>query len=269
MKRLIILLFSSVIFFSACSDPKAIEEPVSLKDSSKTSEDFFAIESVEKGVNIMKGFWYNPDFFEKIKAGQKVKDNLKGNYQYFYLNEEGLIQRNEGFTSQDYIPVTFSVNNNKLLLYDNGKAICWLSIKNDSMAILKTMGLNKDTLNLTLKKLKGAVSKKTELDQYEYLLAINTVVGKYLSEKGEQIEFLPDGTFTGFDLTTEYFVEGLGYEGMDGDYEFDAISIKNEETLMSYKWTLANNILTLTEIETAENGTDFKLSPKPLVFKKK
>lgn len=268
MKR-IICFICCVTLISSCSDPKPGEEPLSLTDSTKISEDFTAIENVEKGVNMMKGFWYNPDFFEKIKASQKVKDNLKGTYQYFYLNEEGLIQRNEGFTSQDYIPVTFSVNNNRFLIHNDSKVICTVTFKNDSTVFLKTIGLDKDTLNITLKKLKGDASKKTELDQYEYLLAINTVAGKYENDKGEKIEFMPDGTFTGFDLNTEYFVEGLGYEGMDGDYEFDAISIKNDETLMSYKWTLANNILTLTEIETAENGTDFKLSSKSLVFKKK
>jgi len=254
---------------SSCSDHQLKEEPVSLTDSIAVSEDFSAIESVEKGVNTMKGFWYNPAFFEKVKTSQKVKDNLKGNYQYFYLNDEGLIQRNEGFTSQDYIPVTFSVENNRFLIHDNATVICRITFKNDSTAFLKTLGLDKDTLNITLKKLKGDISKRTELDQYEYLLAINTISGKYVNEKGQQLEFMPDGTFKGFDLTTEYFVEGLGYEGMDGDYEFDAISIKNEETLMSYKWTLANNVLTLTEIETAENATDFKLSSKPLVFTKK
>lgn len=268
MKR-IIGFICCIAFISACSDPKAIEEPVSLKDSTKTSEDFFVIESTEKGVNLLKGFWYNPEFFDKVKTSKKVKDNLKGSYQYFYLNDEGLVQRNEGFTAQDYIPVNFAVKNNSLWIYDHSSFEAIVSFKNDSMIILKTKGFNKDTLNITLKKLKGAVSSKTELDQYEYLLGINTVVGKYANEEGEQIEFLPDGTFIGFDLTTEYFVEGLGYEGMDGDYEFDAISIKNEETLMSYKWTLANNILTLTEIETAENGNDFKMSLKPLIFKKK
>ncbi len=268
MKKIIFLFCSSAILFSSCSDPKT-EEPISLIDSLAVSEDFTAIENVEKGVSMMKGFWYDPAFFGKVKTSQKVKDNLKGNYQYFYLNDEGLIQRNEGFSSQDYIPVTFSVNNNRFMIHNDSKILCSIVFKNDSTAFLKTVGLDKDTLNITLKKLKGSVSSKTELDQYEYLLALNTVAGKYVGEKGESIEFLPDGTFIGFDLTTEYFVEGLGYEGMDGDYEFDAISIKNEETLMSYKWTLANNTLTLTEIETAENGMDFKLSSKPLVFKKK
>jgi hypothetical protein len=268
MKKFIFFI-CCIVLISSCSDPKSAAETVSLTDSAVISEDFTTIESVENGVNMLKGFWYDPSFFEKVKTSQKVKDNLKGNYQYFYLNDEGLIQRNEGFTSQDYIPVTFSVNNNQLLVFDNGRSICWLTFKNDSSAFLKTIGLDKDTLNITLKKLKGEVAKKTELDQYEYLLAKNTIAGNYTGEKGEQIKFMPDGTFIGFDLNTEYFVEGLGYEGLDGDYEFDAISIKNAETLLSYKWTLSNNILTLTEIETAENGTDFKLSSKPLVFKKK
>ncbi|MBA3680402.1 MAG: hypothetical protein H0W73_04430 [Bacteroidetes bacterium] len=267
MKKIICLLFFTTLITS-CSDPKH-EDETAVIDSTKVAESFTAIENVEMGVNKMKGFWYNPTFFDKIKISQKVKENLKDNYQYFYLNDEGLIQRNEGFSSQDYIPVTFSVADNKLLIYDKGKAICWVSFKNDSITILKSIGLNKDTLNITLKKLTGEASKKTELDQYEYLLAINTISGKYVNAKGEQIEFMKDGTFIGFDLNTEYFVEGLGYEGMDGDYEFDAISIKNEETLMSYKWTLANNVLTLTEIETSENSPDFKLSSKPLVFTKK
>lgn len=255
--------------FSACSDTKPGEEPVSLIDSTKIQVDFIAIENVEKGAGMLKGFWYNPDFFEKIKISQKVKDNLKGSYQYFYLNDEGLIQRNEGFSSQDYIPVTFSLKNNRFLIHNDSKIICQLTFKNDSVAFLKTIGFDKDTLNITLKKLNGVVSKKSELDQYEYLLAINTIVGKYTGEKGEEIEFKPDGTFSGFDLNTEYFVEGLGFEGLDGDYEFDAISIKNEETLLSYKWTLSNNVLTLTEIEPDENGTDFKLNSKSLIFKKK
>jgi hypothetical protein len=268
MKK-IVFLIACLFVLNSCSDQKQEEETASVSDSVFVTTDRIVIESTEKGVSLMKGFWYNPSFFERIKTTQKVKDNLKGTYQYFYLNEEGLIQRNEGFTSQDNIPVTFSLQNNILSIIDNGKTICWLSIKSDSTALLKTIGLDKDTLNITLKKLKGEVSKRSELDQYEYLLGINTIVGKYIGEKGEQIEFKADGSFTGFDLNTEYFVEGLGYEGMDGDYEFDAISIKNDETLMSYKWTLANNILTLTEIETSENGIDFKLSSKPLIFKKK
>ena len=268
MKK-IIFLVAGLFVLSSCSDSKPQDQEAIVNDSTAVANDLMLIESKEKGVSIMKGFWYNPSFYEKVRTTQKVKDNLKGTYQYFYLNEEGLIQRNEGFTSQDNIPVTFSLQNNVLSIIDNGKTICWLSIKSDSTALLKTIGLDKDTLNITLKKLKGEVSNRSELDQYEYLLGINTIVGKYIGEKGEQIEFKADGSFTGFDLNTEYFVEGLGYEGLDGDYEFDAISIKNDETLMSYKWTLANNILTLTEIETSENGTDLKLSSKPLVFTKK
>lgn len=268
MKK-IIGFICCIAFISACSDPKAIEEPVSLKDSTKTSEDFFVIESTEKGVNLLKGFWYNPEFFDKVKTSKKVKDNLKGSYQYFYLNDEGLVHSIDGYTAQDYIPISFAVKSNALWIYDHNIFNSIIIFKNDSIAFLKTMGLDKDTLNVTLKKTKGNVAKMREFEQYQLLLGQNSIAGKYENDKGEILEFKSDGKFKGFDLMTEYSVNGLAESGLQGIYEFDTIDIKNGETLITYKWTLENKILTLTEVEMEESEEGFRLSPTPITFTKK